>query len=169
LGESGEALPFLKLKTMQDKKTFAVKLLKYYDQHYSLNLFEKPTIEEIVDEYLSKESRVSDEAIQIVLNDLSARKGSRILKLNDSRRKLIAKLFQDGYEINDFIEVNRHMVKKWNHDPKMRDYLTPETLYSEIHFTKYRELADNDEFQPAIERIKTATMDAVNLVRNKED
>ena len=64
----------------------------------------------------------------------------------------MTKLFIEGYEINDFLEVNRVMCKKWLSND-MRIYAFPETLYSE-KFTKYREIADDEDFEPAAERIR---------------
>ena len=150
---------------MNDKRKFAIKLLEWYDKNYGMTLFETKDFESVVDDYLSKENRVSDECLSIVLNDLSARKSGRLLKLTDSRRKLMTKLFHDGYELDDFIEVNRYMVKKWLSDDKMRDYLMPETLYASNNFTKYRELAEDEDFEPAANRIRNTTEEALNYLR----
>ena len=143
-----------------------IKLLKFYDENYGLTLFETKDFEKIVDEFIAIDEKISDEVCEIILNDLSARKDARLFKLTTARKKQIKKVFEQGYEINDFIEVNRCMVDKWLNDSNMKDYLTPETLYSE-KFTKYRELADQDDFTPAVNRIRNTTEDALRIIRGE--
>lgn len=140
-----------------------LKLLKWYGQNYGMTLFSETDLETVVDEFIKMDEKISDEVCNIILNDLSARKESRLLKLNPDRRKLIKKVFNQGYEINDFIEVNRCMCNKWKNDKEMRDYLTPETLYSS-KFTKYREMAEEEQFEPAADRIRKTTLEARKLI-----
>ena len=150
------------------KKRFGIKLLEFYDKNYGMTLFEEKDFEKIVDEFISKDDKISDEVCQVILNDLSAKKGGRLLKVNDSRKKLIKSVFSQGYEIDDFIEVNSCLVKKWLTDSSMKDNLTPETLYSG-KFTKYRELADQQDFEPAIQRIRNTTEEALREIRNEDN
>ena len=43
----------------------------------------------------------------------------------------------DRFSVNDFKAVIDIKVKKWLNDPKMRDYLRPETLFAASHFESY--------------------------------
>lgn len=44
--------------------------------------------------------------------------------------------WNEGYELEDFIKVIDHKVKEWKNDPKMSQYLRPETLFSQ-KFDRY--------------------------------
>ena len=153
---------------MKDKKKFAIKLLEYYDRNHGMTLFETKDFGKVVDEYLSQERKVSDDVMNIILNDLSARRTwGRSLSLNEGRRKLISDLFSEGYKVNDFFEVHRSKVKEWGNSKESREWLYPETLYKSDKFQKYLEQADQEEFEPAAKRIKSTTLDALSLIRKE--
>ncbi len=43
----------------------------------------------------------------------------------------------DGYNIDDFKFVIKNRFEKWKDDPKMREYITPDTLFRPSNFPKY--------------------------------
>lgn len=51
----------------------------------------------------------------------------------------------EGYTVDDIKEVIRIKTKKWLKDPKMIDYLRPETLLRPSHFGSYLEEAKRDQ------------------------
>lgn len=153
---------------MKDKKKFCIKLLKWYDANYSMSLFDSKNYDNIVNDFLIRESKVSEEAMQIIINDLSARRTwGRSLSLNESRRKMIRSLFIEGYSVNDFFEVHRVKVQEWANTKESREWLYPETLYKSDKFQKYLEQAEQEDFEPAAKRIKSTTLDALSHIRNQ--
>ncbi len=67
------------------------------------------------------------------LND----KAGKRYKTNATRKKTIGARFKEGYTLADFKTVIDNKVSTWKDDPKMNDYLTPETLFAASHFDNY--------------------------------
>lgn len=66
------------------------------------------------------------------------------LTLTPSRVKQIKARAKEGFNAEDFRAAIEHQVKKWAHDKKMRQYLTPETLFRPSNFAKYVEAAKEE-------------------------
>lgn len=56
---------------------------------------------------------------------------------NQSTQRLINARLKEGYKLEDFIEVINVKVKQWLHDPKMKTFLRPSTLFSPTNFENY--------------------------------
>jgi uncharacterized phage protein (TIGR02220 family) len=61
------------------------------------------------------------------------------IKLNDGRKKLISGRMKEGYGLEDFKNVITKKYKQWKDDLKMKEFITPETLFAASNFTKYIE------------------------------
>lgn len=66
------------------------------------------------------------------------------LKVTAARRKQIQARAKEGFTIEDFRAAISHRVKLWAHDKKMKQYLTPETLFRASNFAKYVEAAQEE-------------------------
>lgn len=79
----------------------------------------------------SKETRNNlNEEIEEIINHLNTLT-NRGLKLNTTREKRIKALYNTGkYNVQDFKAVNLYFTKLWGNDSKMKQYITPETLYN---------------------------------------
>ena len=88
--------------------------------------------------------RIQDDTPAIVLSHFNAIRtqyGFRgEIHITDQRIKMITALSKKfKFTLPDFVKVITHKFEKWNADPKMRDYLTPETLFRPSNFPKYLE------------------------------
>lgn len=82
----------------------------------------------------------SDEIYKTIiehLNSLSGRHFSWTATKGKKNRKYIDARLAEGYTVDDFMRVNEIKVKEWLHDPAMRQYIRPETLYCPKHFESY--------------------------------
>lgn len=79
----------------------------------------------------SKETRNNlNEELEEIINHLNTLT-NRNLKINSAREKRIKALFNSGkYNVRDFKAVNLYFTKLWGNDSKMKQYITPETLYN---------------------------------------
>lgn len=78
-------------------------------------------------------ARNTAEEILAYLND----KAGKRYKTNPTRQKTIGARFKEGYTLADFKTVIDNKVSAWKNDPKMNEYLTPETLFAASHFDNY--------------------------------
>ncbi len=51
--------------------------------------------------------------------------------------KAISGRLSEGYTVKDFINVIESKCDEWGRDPKMRQYLTPKTLFRQSNFERY--------------------------------
>ncbi len=84
---------------------------------------------------------------QIIIEDLNLQAGKKFRYDTKSTKDKIQARLNEGYTVADFKEVHRVMVLSWGNDPKMRQFLRPETLYAPSHFDSYLNQPDPD--QPA--------------------
>lgn len=64
-----------------------------------------------------------------VVNELNIKTNSKFRASNKKTQSLISARLKEGYSPEDFFMVIDNMCKKWLNDPKMQDYLRPETLF----------------------------------------
>ena len=64
---------------MKDRKKFATELLKWYDENYGLELFNDKDFPRIAQEFIDRSSKVSDEVLNVILNDLSGKKRREVI------------------------------------------------------------------------------------------
>lgn len=64
-----------------------------------------------------------------VVDYLNAQTGKKFKPTSKKTRGLIAARFNEGFSLDDFKAVIDTKVAKWGNDPKMADFLRPETLF----------------------------------------
>ncbi len=83
-----------------------------------------------------KEKQTRPEFKEIV-DYFNEKAGTRYKHSSKSTQTAINARLNDGFSVDDFKAVIDVKVKKWLNDPKMRDYLRPETLFAASHFESY--------------------------------
>lgn len=73
-------------------------------------------------------------SIVIYLNKVC---GTRYRHGTESTKKCIRARLREGFTEEDFFEVIDKKHAQWGNDPKMMEYLRPETLFSAKHFESY--------------------------------
>lgn len=68
---------------------------------------------------------------QEIVDDLNEVLGTKYRSDTKDIQKLLKARLDDKFTLEDFKIVHRNMFQAWNSDPKMRDYLRPQTLYTE--------------------------------------
>lgn len=74
---------------------------------------------------------------QIIIEYLNEKTGSSYRTTNKATQRAINGRLSEGFTVENFKAVIDVKVKKWLNDPKMRDYLRPETLFAASHFESY--------------------------------
>ena len=77
---------------------------------------------------------------QKIIDHLNQKTGSKFTA-TDSNAKFIAARLSEGYITDDLILVVDQKTNDWLHDPKMREYLRPATLFNAEKFSGYVGLA----------------------------
>lgn len=75
--------------------------------------------------------------IRQVIDYLNEVLGTRYTDKNKSNVEKIKARFDEGHTFEDFKIVIDNKVAQWKDDPKMRNYLRPETLFAASHFESY--------------------------------
>ena len=78
---------------------------------------------------------MSDQVSEIV-DYLNAKLGTRYKKSKSTTSQIKARL-EEGHTVDDFKTVIDKKVRSWKDDPKMSQYLRPETLFRPSHFESY--------------------------------
>lgn len=68
--------------------------------------------------------------IELIINHLNNTLGTKYKPNAEETVKLIKARLKDGYKLGDFIKVIETKFSEWGQDPKMSNYLRPETLFS---------------------------------------
>jgi uncharacterized phage protein (TIGR02220 family) len=63
-----------------------------------------------------------------ILTDINATLG-RKFKDTEAFRRLVRARIKDGFKHEDFVRVCNNKLRQWGNDPKMSEYLRPETLF----------------------------------------
>ncbi|MEC0395419.1 phage replisome organizer N-terminal domain-containing protein [Bacillus subtilis] len=79
----------------------------------------------------SSSSKKAKEEIpyKLIIDLLNKVAGTRYRHTTDKTRKLIKKLWKDGFRFEDFKHVILVKTEEWLHDPAMNKFLRPETLF----------------------------------------
>lgn len=72
-----------------------------------------------------------------IIDYFNEKAGTKYRYTTKSTQTSINGRLNDGFSVDDFKMVIDVKVKKWLNDPKMRDYLRPETLFAASHFESY--------------------------------
>ncbi|MEF3312572.1 conserved phage C-terminal domain-containing protein [Paenibacillus sp. GYB004] len=106
-----------------------------------------------------KEKKVKEKNIYVEIIDyLNEKTGKRYSPASQSNRSLINGRVSEGRTLDDFIQVIDTKCSHWLEDPKMVEYLRPDTLFRPSNFDKYLNQ------QPKIETTKDPFIDS----RDKE-
>ena len=68
-------------------------------------------------------------SFEAIIQDLNQKTGKEYKHTSKQTRALIQARWNDGFRAPDFFKVHLNMAGKWLNDPKMQQYLRPETLY----------------------------------------
>ena len=90
----------------------------------------------VVKDPMSKPS-VIDDMVKQVIDLLNSMTGSKYKAGTKSHAGNISRRLNDGHSVDDLMAVVRFKVQEWLHDPKMAQYLRPETLFQAGKFNGY--------------------------------
>lgn len=78
-----------------------------------------------------------DDRVKQVIDLLNSMTGSKYKASTESHASKISGRLNDGHSVDDLMAVVRFKVGEWLHDPKMAQYLRPETLFQAGKFNGY--------------------------------
>lgn len=78
-----------------------------------------------------------DDRVKQVIDLLNSLTGSKYKSSTKSHASNISGRLNDGHSVDDLMAVVRFKVQEWLHDPKMAQYLRPETLFQAGKFNGY--------------------------------
>lgn len=81
------------------------------------------------EDFRLKEQYTAKEIAKIVIEDLNKRACRKFKPLIPKTVRLICLRMKEGFELEDFLDVNKKKIAEWVDDPDMSRYLRPETLY----------------------------------------
>ncbi|AMK73823.1 MULTISPECIES: phage replisome organizer N-terminal domain-containing protein [Bacillus] len=81
------------------------------------------------DDTSSSKKAKEDIPYKLIIDLLNKVAGTRYRHTTDKTRKLIKKLWKDGFRFEDFKHVILVKTEEWLHDPAMNKFLRPETLF----------------------------------------
>ena len=92
-----------------------------------------------IDPVIEKHSLPSklDDRVKQVIDLLNSMTGSKYKASTKSHAGNISGRLNDGHGVDDLMAVVRFKVGEWLHDPKMAQYLRPETLFQAGKFNGY--------------------------------
>ena len=92
-----------------------------------------------IDPVIEKHSLPSklDDRVKQVIDLLNSMTGSKYKASTKSHASNISGRLNDGHSVDDLMAVVRLKVGEWLHDPKMAQYLRPETLFQAGKFNGY--------------------------------
>lgn len=76
----------------------------------------------------SQQSAAEKINYQYIIDNLNGKTGKHY-RVTDKTRSLIRARIRDGFTESDFLKVIDNKVRSWANDPKMSQYLRPETLF----------------------------------------
>lgn len=109
-----------------------------------------------------------------IIDYFNEKAGTKYKHSTKSTQTAINARLNEGFSIDDFKLVIDVKVRKWLNDPKMRDYLRPETLFAASHFESYLnesrlQEGTNNKFSGVSERLaKEADAKLSDFVDNGE-
>ena len=103
-----------------------------------------------------------DYRVKQVIDSLNSMTGSRYRASTKSHASHISARLNDGHSVDDLIAVIGFKCKEWLHDPKMAQYLRPETIFQAGKFNGYLASARADQ-SPLAELSAISRKNAQNL------
>jgi uncharacterized phage protein (TIGR02220 family) len=80
---------------------------------------------------------VKEDSVRTIVEHLNKRAGTNYRAGSKATAKLIGARISEGYDVDDFISVIDDRCKRWLHDPKMKEYIRPSTLFNNEKFESY--------------------------------
>ncbi len=75
--------------------------------------------------------------VKEIIDYLNAKSGKNFSSASRTTKGHIAARWKDGFGLEDFKKVIDHQCAKWKGDPKMEEYLRPQTLFNGEKFESY--------------------------------
>jgi len=84
-----------------------------------------------------RENKQLEKDVDSVILTLNEIAGKKFRVKTETFRRLIRGRFSDGYSKEDMFAVIRQKFNTWHNDPKMKKFITPETLFRPGNFDRY--------------------------------
>lgn len=97
---------------------------------------QEPVTSKEIKDPMSKPS-VIDDRVKQVIDLMNSMTGSKYKASTASHAKNISGRLGEGHSVDDLMAVVRFKCQEWLHDPKMAQYLRPETLFQAGKFNGY--------------------------------
>lgn len=94
--------------------------------------------------------KVVDEAALSVVNILNSLTGRNYRPTASHLEMISARLGEKGVDLDGVVKMMKHRVALWGDDPKMREYLRPETLFRRSKFDSYYAAKDEPVVQEVV-------------------
>jgi len=102
-----------------------------------------------------------------IINDLNLVLKTNYKATTQKTKELIKARLNEGFTIEDFKVVHRKMLKAWGNDNKMRQFLRPQTLYSN-KFESYLNRPDDLPISQAGAKTMGAVKQWLEMEKRKE-
>jgi len=130
---------------------------------FELDDKEGPSIKIELKKERNKNSNVEKnlDAVAEIINYLNQKTDRNYRVDNRSTQRYIKARLKEKYNLDDFKAVIDFKVKQWLHDPKMKSYLRPSTLFNPSNFENYLIEAREHQSKPKTKKreIKPITLD----------
>jgi uncharacterized phage protein (TIGR02220 family) len=107
-----------------------------------------------------------DNDIECVIEYLNNTIGSNFQKKSKKNTEPIRARFRDNFKPEDFEKVILHKFSQWGQDPKMKEYLRPETLFGN-KFEGYLQVANSPPPANSIQKKITSSQIVKNLYQDE--
>jgi uncharacterized phage protein (TIGR02220 family) len=84
-----------------------------------------------------RENKQLEKDVDMVILTLNEITGKKFRVKTETYRRMIRGRFTDGYSKENMFAVIRHKFNTWHNDPKMKKFITPETLFRPGNFDRY--------------------------------
>ncbi len=111
-----------------------------------------------------KKDNMSDDVSEVI-DYLNSKLGTKYKKGKATTSMIKARL-DEGHTVDDFKTVIDKKIKAWADDPKMAQYLRPETLFRPSHFESYLNEIDTGRASPAKKNAYDMTKDKHAKIHN---
>lgn len=96
---------------------------------------------------------INEFEVKNVIEYLNSTVGVNFKTSAEKNKKPVLARFKEGYVLQDFYDVITHKYKQWGNDSKMKEYLRPETLFSQ-------------KFEGYLQASRTGTVSANQIIDN---
>ena len=102
-----------------------------------------------------KEKDILSDQVDEIVGYLNEKLGTNYKSSTKSTRQQIKARLDEGHTVEDFKTVIDKKVKAWKDDPKMSQYLRPETLFRPGHFESYLNEIEVNRASPPVQKKST--------------